>query len=123
MAIDSARNASTISLFLLTHGACTSPATVASWLFTSDGSGPGHLDAMSNLGVLLDGQGKPDEAEEWWRKAADAGHLGAMSNLGALLAEQGKPEQAEEWWRKAADAEDTDAMSNLGGPARRPGQG
>ena len=37
---------------------------------------------MLNLGVLLDGQGKPDEAEEWWRKAADAGHLGAKSNRG-----------------------------------------
>jgi len=40
MAIDSARNDSTISPFLLIHGACTSPATAASWLFTSDGSSP-----------------------------------------------------------------------------------
>ena len=29
---------------------------------------------MSNLGVLLRKQGRTSEAEEWYRKAADAGH-------------------------------------------------
>ena len=60
---------------------------------------------MFGLGVLLDGQGKAGEAEEWYRKAATAEHAGAMFNLGALLHGQGKDGEAEEWWRKAAAAE------------------
>jgi len=64
--------------------------------------------------VLLGGQGKMEQAVQWFRKAADAGDADAMNNLGALLAEQGKKEQAAQWFRKAADAGDAAAMNNLG---------
>jgi tetratricopeptide (TPR) repeat protein len=54
--------------------------------------------------VLLGEQGKQDQAEQWYRKAADAGDADAMVNLGALLAERGEEDQAGQWYRKAADA-------------------
>ena len=47
---------------------------------------------------------KQDQAEQWYRKAADAGDADAMVNLGALLAERGEEDQAGQWYRKAADA-------------------
>jgi len=59
-------------------------------------------------------QGEEDQAEQWYRKAADAGDADAMFNLGALLRKQGKEDQAEQWYRKAADAGNTRAMVNLG---------
>ena len=43
----------------------------------------GDTDAMFNLGVLLGEQGKDDEAEEWYRKAAATGHARAMSTWGS----------------------------------------
>jgi tetratricopeptide (TPR) repeat protein len=54
--------------------------------------------------VLLGEQGRQDQAEQWYRKAADAGDADAMVNLGALLAERGEEDQAGQWYRKAADA-------------------
>jgi TPR repeat protein len=59
---------------------------------------------MVNLGAVFWKQGKEDQAEQWYRKAADAGSTDAMSTLGALLWKQGKEDQAEQWYRKAADA-------------------
>jgi tetratricopeptide (TPR) repeat protein len=49
-------------------------------------------------------QGKEDQAEQWYRRAADAGDTGAMVNLGVLLKDQGKGDEAEQWFRRAADA-------------------
>jgi TPR repeat protein len=74
----------------------------------------GITDAMSNLGVLLQDQGKHDEAEQWYRKAGDAENTNAMYNLGVLLGDHGKQDEAEQWYRKAAEAGNTGAMSNLG---------
>jgi tetratricopeptide (TPR) repeat protein len=54
--------------------------------------------------ALLGEQGRQDQAEQWYRKAADAGDADAMVNLGALLAERGEEDQAGQWYRKAADA-------------------
>jgi TPR repeat protein len=59
---------------------------------------------MGSLGVLLATQRKNAEAEQWYRKAADAGRTSAMFNLGVLLREQGKDAEAGQWFRKAADA-------------------
>ena len=44
-----------------------------------------HPDAMSNLGVLLDGRGDTVEAEQFYRRAVDLDHPAAMFNLGVLL--------------------------------------
>ncbi|MGY5210043.1 hypothetical protein [Nocardia gipuzkoensis] len=37
------------------------------------------------LGILLNMLGETDQAETWWRRAADAGHPSAPQNLKALL--------------------------------------
>ena len=60
--------------------------------------------ARAGSGQAPDPAGAGDQAEQWYRKAADAGDADAMFNLGALLAEQGEEDQAEQWYRKAADA-------------------
>ncbi|HYK71415.1 MAG TPA: tetratricopeptide repeat protein [Streptosporangiaceae bacterium] len=38
---------------------------------------------MSMLGILLTKQGKNAEAEQWYRRAADAGQVNGMYNLGS----------------------------------------
>ena len=64
----------------------------------------GDQDQAGSGRVLLGEQGRQDQAEQWYRKAADAGDADAMVNLGALLAERGEEDQAGQWYRKAADA-------------------
>jgi TPR repeat protein len=46
------------------------------------------------------------EAEQWFRRAAEAGSHLAQFNLGALLVQRGKPEEAEQWFGKAARTSD-----------------
>ncbi len=41
----------------------------------------GHHDAEFNLGVLFQERGEVEEAERWWRKAADAGDVDALSAI------------------------------------------
>jgi tetratricopeptide (TPR) repeat protein len=73
--------------------------------------------AAYNLAVLLKQQGRVEEAETWWYKAAGAGDAGhtsaAAANLAILLEERGRLEEAETWWRKAADAGDHLAETSL----------
>ncbi|MGW3544729.1 tetratricopeptide repeat protein [Nocardia niigatensis] len=40
---------------------------------------------MNSLGVLSQNRGDRDEAETWYRRAADEGNAHAMVNLGKLL--------------------------------------
>jgi TPR repeat protein len=63
---------------------------------------------------LLHEAGNLEEAEDWYRKAADLGDSDAAFNLGNLLHEAGNLEEAEDWYRKAADLGDSDAAFNLG---------
>jgi hypothetical protein len=64
---------------------------------------------MYNLGLLLQqrgGAGDLAEAEDWYRRAADAGITGAMYDLGVLLERRGGDgdlAQAEQWWTRAAE--------------------
>ena len=51
--------------------------------------------AMNNLGLLLAEAGRTEEAEQWYRRAAEAGHIKAMYNLGLLAKGQGQPDEAE----------------------------
>jgi TPR repeat protein len=88
------------------------PRTVET--FFTLAAGAGHTRAMVGLGVLLEGRGDVQEAEEWYRKASDAGDTNAMVGLGVLLEGRGDVQEAEEWYRKAADAGNTDAMFSLG---------
>jgi TPR repeat protein len=66
------------------------------------------------------------EAERWFRRAADAGFHLAQFNLGALLAERSEVAEAEQWFRKAAVAGDTglaaratEALDRIRGTRRR----
>lgn len=45
-----------------------------------------------------------EDAERWYRRAADGGDTGAMYNLGLLLRTSGRLDDAERWYRRAADA-------------------
>lgn len=47
-----------------------------------------HVEALYNLAVLYDGQGKTDEAERLCRRAIDAGNITALTCLAVLLEEQ-----------------------------------
>jgi TPR repeat protein len=51
------------------------------------------------------------EAEQWFRRAADAGFPRAQFNLGVLLAERGEVAEAEQWLRKAAATGDSRVTS------------
>ena len=65
------------------------------------------------------------EAEQWFRRAAEAGSHLAQFNLGALLVQRGKPEEAEQWFGKAARTSDdglasraTEALDRIRGNLR-----
>ena len=49
-------------------------------------------------------KGDPEEAEEFYRRAAEAGHVGAMVNLGILLRTQDRPDEADAWMQRAIEA-------------------
>jgi TPR repeat protein len=72
----------------------------------------GHVDAMNNLGVLLQ-DAEPAAARRWYEKAAQTGHVDAMNNLGVLLKDS-EPAAARRWYEKAAQTGHVDAMNNLG---------
>ncbi|MDH3223132.1 MAG: sel1 repeat family protein [Gemmatimonadota bacterium] len=79
-------------------------------------------EAMFLMGTAFDeGLGRsvdPEEAVEWYRRAAEAGHILAAHNLGnALSAGRGVPEDpagAVRWWRAAAEAGDAITQLRLG---------
>jgi TPR repeat protein len=52
-----------------------------------------------------------EEAEQWFRSAANAGFPRAQANLGVLLAERGEIAEAEQWLRKAAASGDSRVAS------------
>ena len=88
------------------------------WIALAD---KGDARAMNNLGVLYDkGQGvaeNPQEAAQWFQKAAVGGHGPGMSNYGRML-EQGRGvprdvAEAARWFRQAADKDVADAQYNL----------
>jgi TPR repeat protein len=76
---------------------------------------------MTNLGVLLAGRGQVDEAEDLYRRAAEAGLPEAMNNLGALV-EGRDAAGAEQWYRRAAGTGQPAAMTNLAALLARRGQ-
>jgi TPR repeat protein/DNA-binding XRE family transcriptional regulator len=64
----------------------------------------GDPRAMYELAQLFRKNGRPDEAEYWFHRAAEAGHPGALFNLGKLAYEEGRHREAEHWLSGAADA-------------------
>ncbi|WP_328610743.1 serine/threonine-protein kinase [Amycolatopsis sp. NBC_00345] len=55
-----------------------------------------------------------DEAEFWYRKAAESGDVAAMVELGSVLRLRKEYDGAGRWYREAADRGSIGALSNLG---------
>ncbi|CAG7977526.1 unnamed protein product [Penicillium salamii] len=72
---------------------------------------PDTLTSVNNLGLVLDSQGKYEEAEAMHRRALEAREkvlgrkhpstLSSVSNLGSVLSKQGKNEEAGVLHRRA----------------------
>ncbi|MFI9825248.1 tetratricopeptide repeat protein [Streptomyces sp. NPDC052013] len=74
----------------------------------------GELDAMNQLGTQLMEQGRVDEAETWYARAAQGGLASGMYNLGLWQCRQGGDHaEAEAWWHRAADAGQVRSMVAL----------
>jgi hypothetical protein len=75
---------------------------------------PADAQECLRRGAELDDQGRFEEAEPLYRRAAEAGHGPGMNLLGHLLLVQGRPQESEQWWRRGADAGDLDCMDMVG---------
>src|SRR5262249_39127610 len=74
----------------------------------------GRPEAMNRLGTLLMQDGRVDEAEVWYRRAAESDHRGAMYNLGLLLCRECRDDDgAVHWWSRAGAAGHVRAMAGL----------
>ena len=60
--------------------------------------------------------GTPEEAVQWYRRAAEAGSQVAMVDLAGLLRESGHAGEAVQWYRRAAEAGSQVAMVDLALP-------
>lgn len=67
---------------------------------------------MYYLGVLL-AERDNDEADQWFRQAAEHGNVDAMFNLASSLAFQGKTAEARQWFARAAARGDKNAARRL----------
>ena len=78
----------------------------------------GDAEAQANLGVMLTGRGKYQEAASWYKQAADMGIATAAYNLGTLYYNgQGFPQdyaQARHWFELGAKRNDPYAEFQLG---------
>lgn len=79
---------------------------------------PGHTMAHNNLGVVLVGKGRLEEAELHFRKALSkrTHYVKALNNLGALHLQQGQFQEAVEQFEKSLviSPRNADAHTNLG---------
>ncbi|MFG1924614.1 tetratricopeptide repeat protein [Cryptosporangium sp. NPDC048952] len=72
----------------------------------------GEPDFWCGLGALLDDAGRPEEAEPWWRRGAEAGHVESMYLLGLLLHDQ-RNDDGLRWLERAARKGNAYAMGSL----------
>ena len=63
--------------------------------------------------MLLEQEGKVEEAMKLLRKSAEEGKMFAQYNLGLRFEAQGKDALAKAWFRKAADQGHLDARQKL----------
>ena len=87
-------------------------------LWLQDALANGQAAAVTAFAASLGGQAGPEqqdeEAERWFRHAADAGDPRAMGIVGTILAERGDASGAKHWHHEAAERGNTAAMTNLG---------
>jgi TPR repeat protein len=76
----------------------------------------GEVEAQNWLGGWYFQKGERDDAENWWRKAAEQGHEKAQYELGrAILSGRATKKndlEAADWLKKAADQGHADARKN-----------
>ena len=85
------------------------PMAYEAWLRLAE---QGDVDAMYNLGVLVEDD-EPAEARRWYERAAAHDHTGAMFKLGVLV-EYDEPAEARRWYERAAAHDHAGAMFKLG---------
>jgi TPR repeat protein len=73
----------------------------------------GVKDALNNLALLYDDQGKAEQAEKYYHLAIEKGNIKVLNNLANLYYDQGKEEQAEKNYHLAIEKGDIDALYNL----------
>lgn len=96
------------------------PEETVSWLERA--SEAGHAESQYRMGHLIhDGYGDyPDEAERreeaegWYRRAAEGGYPPAMNHLSALLSQRERHEEAWEWLVEASEEGVLDARLSIG---------
>nr|WP_306432930.1 tetratricopeptide/SEL1-like repeat protein [Streptomyces harenosi] len=108
-------------LVLVDDGYVSPLSAARSNLRALDAAGPAHTPATSgeavdafNEGVRLMKAGRPAQAEELYRRAAQAGLPEAMYNLGHLYRELGRTAEAKTWWTRAVTAGVTAGCHDLG---------
>ena len=69
---------------------------------------------FAHYGVLVEEQGREDEARELYEEGYSTGDAYAAYRLGALLDKQGQPVEARDWYAKAADVGHHAAEEALG---------
>jgi hypothetical protein len=73
----------------------------------------GHVEAMSQAGVIAEQLGNETARRYWLDTAASAGSRVAMYNLGLLEAESGHRDEARQWLLRAAEAGNTAGYAAL----------
>jgi len=74
----------------------------------------GNVNAIFNVGLLYDNQGKYELAEKYYLLAIEKDYVNAIFNLGLLYDDQGENELAEKYYLQAIDKDYVDAIFNLG---------
>ncbi|MGH3611454.1 MAG: tetratricopeptide repeat protein [Pseudonocardia sp.] len=71
---------------------------------------PSNVRASTMLGIALEWRERPEEAIEWYERAAGSGDVSSLtcSRLGVLHARAGRPEKALAWFRRANVGNRTD---------------
>jgi hypothetical protein len=94
-----------LAILLEQAGGVDNRAEAEQW-YRSAAAEHSDVDAMFNLGVLLDRRDELTEAEHWYRSAAERGYGNGMLNLASLLQQQGGVDnraEAERWYRSAIE--------------------
>ncbi len=75
---------------------------------------PGHAELLGMMAIAVFRSGRPEQALEWFRRAAESGNRASdWANLGSALCDFGRFEEAHEALRKAMAAAPSDAFTHF----------
>jgi TPR repeat protein len=76
----------------------------------------GDARAEAWMGLIRGQAGRPEEAKEWYRRAAEKGNLMAIGHLARIYEYREKNyEEADRWYRRGAELGDQDMQVTLAG--------